>query len=374
MNPAIRRSLSLAAACALTACGGGARSSSSSELVPASLPRPLGNAESQRVPLSAWPSILKQNGPKLYVYEIPVNGLTDPNNGGASPDAGAFDDLVYGQYSPPSSHLLSSATTFGGNPGNYVEFTTQPASDQASGAVLVPCGSYFAHDSPSGQCVAAKHSTETGKKPKIDTVLMVQSWPFFVGDGGSSNYGSGSYHFEATSDDGTFFDIAPAAFTYAQPADFQGASGLTAGEAVVANGGIHGPQSGSGSVQITASTCAANLYWMTFQFDELEGGNAGFEYSWAPPGTSGQNQVTQSVVWGEVTSAGLPLAGATVEVGVPKGKSTTLVTDAGGCYGYNYLPFSGEPSIAVSATVNGHKLSQKAKLAAGGVTQVNLSF
>ena len=374
MKVFLQRSLSLAAACALSACGGATQSSPSPALVPASVPHPLGNAMSQRIPLSAWPSILKQNGPKLYVYEIPVDGFTDPNNGGSSSDSGAFDELVYGQESPPSSYLLSSATTFGGSPGAYIEFTTEPATKQASGAVLLPCASYFGHSSGSGQCVAAKHSTEKGKKPKIDEVLMVQSWPFFVGDGGSSNYGSGSYGFEATSDDGTFVDIAPAAFTYTQPGDFQGASGLTAGQAVVANGGIHGPQSGTGSVQIAASTCAANLYWATFQFDELEGGSAGFEYSWAPPGTSGQNQATQTVVWGEVTSGGTPLAGASVKVTVPKGSAATLVTDAGGCYGYNYLPFSGEPTITVSAKVNAHNLSQKAKLSAGGVTQVNLAF
>ena len=216
----LQRSLSLAAACALSACGGAAQSSSSQSLVPASVPHPLGNALAQRIPLSSWPNILKQNGPKLYVYEAPIDGLTDPNNGGSSPDAGAFDALVYGQESPPSSYLLSSATTFGGNPGSYIEFTTQPAADQASGAILIPCGPYFTHDSNSGQCVAAKRSSEKGKKPKIDEVVMVPSWPFFVGDGGSSNLGSGSYGFEATSDDGTFFDIAPAEFTFTQPGDF----------------------------------------------------------------------------------------------------------------------------------------------------------
>jgi hypothetical protein len=373
MNQIPQRSLSLAAALALSACGG-AQSTSSAGFVPASVPQPLGDAKAQRVPLSAWPDILKQNGPKLYVYSVPVDGFTDPNNGGSSPDSGAFDELVYGQSSPPSSDLLSSATTFGGNPGNYIEFTNQPASKQASGAILLPCGSSFSHNSNSGQCVAAKHSTEKTKTPKISEVLMVQSWPLFVGDGGSSNYGSGTYGFEATSDDGTYFDIAPAAFTFTQPGDFQGATGLTAGQAVVANGGIHGPQSGSGSVQIAASTCAANIYWLTFQFDELEGGDSGFEYSWAPPGQGGQNQVTQAVVWGEVTSGSAPLAGATVKVTVPKGSPANLVTDAGGCFAYNYLPFSGEPTITVTATVDGHKLAQKAKLSAGGVTQVNLAF
>jgi len=314
-----------------------------------------------------------QTGAAVYIYKMPVDGFTDPNHGGASPDAASFNTVVYGTSVPPQSYLTGFKSTFGGNPGTYVEMTDQTAHDQFKGTVILACDGGFEGPGDGGNCVAAKGS-KTGSTVKVHEFTAVQAWPFYVGAGSSSNVAPGRFGFETISDDGSYLVLGPAPFTYAQPGNFQGATGLNAGTALVPNGGAHSPKGVSGSVQIAAQNCVQNLYWLTFEWYEIVGGRAGLEFDWTPPGTAGAQQVTQAVLWGLVTSRGVPVSGAAVSVGQVQGGPASLVTDANGCYGYNYLPFAKTATVSVMATVHSGNRTLQAQIMPGNVTRVDFTF
>jgi hypothetical protein len=364
----------LMASVVLSACSGNTGGSGQPGLLTSSERAQFVRYKSSTVKKDLSPSILMENGPPLFIYDMPINGKTDPNQGGKSPDAASFNELVYAAQSPPSSTLLSSKSTFGGSPGSYIELTNLFQAGEPKGVGLLGSCKGFTYDSYSGFCVAAEGSKNSGRHRKITEFMGVQSWPLYVGPIKTSNLSPGSYSFETTTDDGSYIVLADAAFTYAQPGNFHGVTGLTAGTAVVPNGGVHGPISVTGSVQINGLTCAKNLYWATFEWYEILGGTSGPEYSVESPGQGALAQATQAVVWGKITKGGSPLAGQSVSVGTPNGKSKKLVTDAGGCYGYNYRPFSSPTEITVSATVGAKKKTHQAQITEGQVSQTNFSF
>jgi hypothetical protein len=321
----------------------------------------------------AWdaldPDSHAKRGPGIAIYSMPVNGFTDPNNGGSSGDPAGFNQLVYGTAVPPAANLVGSTSVYGGHPKKYAELTKRAQSDQFAGVLVMGCNG-FANNTKTGNCIAAQGSTSSN----ILEFAAVQSWPFYVGAATSSNVPPGQFGFETSSDDGSYLVLAPAAFTYAQPADFQGTTGLVAGTALVQNGGAHGPGSRTGSVQIAAGNCAANLYWLTMEWYEILGGYSGISYNWTIPGASGAQQATQSVLWGHVTLGGNPAAGATIAVGLGKHGSANLVTDSNGCYGYNYQPFAGTQTVSVTATVNSVQQTQQAQITTGSATETDFAF
>jgi hypothetical protein len=125
------------------------------------------------------------------------------------------------------------------------------------------------------------------------------------------------------------------------------------------------------------AACANNLYWLTMEYDEAEGGDAQIEYSWQPPGAGALGRVTQAVVYGQVRYLGAGTAGETVVVTDPNGGNHTLTTDTHGCYGYNYNPFSGTQPVTITATetVNGSgSASATVNLPVGGAIHQDFDF
>jgi uncharacterized repeat protein (TIGR01451 family) len=310
---------------------------------------------------------LQANGPALYAYKAAYNGTGDPG-GPSQPSTFNAQTNVFGATVPPASALTGSTSTFGGSPGATVDLTTN--ANLVTGAAQIAC-LLFTYTNGTGLCAAANGSTITN----VSELVLVQSWPFYVGANTSSNVNPGAFGAETTSDDGSYLVLAPAAFTYAQPANFQGATGLTAGTALVNNGFVQSATSRTGSFAVGAGNCAANLYWLTWEYFEAEGGQAAIEYSWKPPGATAYGQVSQGVVWGQVSHNGTPTGGDTIVVSVPGGTSATLTTDANGCYGYNYTPFAGAQTITVTATTGGAQSSSATtSLTMGNVQQVNFNF
>jgi hypothetical protein len=317
----------------------------------------------------------KAVGPPLFVYKLRhVDGFQDPNDGQMEPDAATFNQGVYEGPSPSPKFFLSSASTYGGNGGVYTELSNLSVSEMYSGVTLLSCAGAFPNTPASGNCLASDISVNSPSRVHVREFLAVQSWPFYVGSGMSSNVGPGTFGFTSESDDGSYIVIAPGPFMYAQPGNFQGTTGLTAGHAVVANGGDHAPYTVNGSMTIAAANCAANVYWATFEWYELLGGLSGSTYAWELPGTTEYTQVTQAVLWGQVTASGSPAADATVTVGTGKGRSANLLTDANGCYGYNYLPLGKPTVVPVTATVNSQQSTQNVTVTDGVVTPVNFAF
>jgi uncharacterized repeat protein (TIGR01451 family) len=309
---------------------------------------------------------LTQTGPPVYAYRANFNGEVAPN---AQNDPGTFNAQtnVFGSATPPAADLTGSTSTFGGSPGTATDITT--VANEVTGSALLAC-SAFLYTNTGPYCAAAAGSTLTN----VNELVLAQSWPFYVGSGTSSNVNPGTFSVETSSDDGSWMVLGPAAFTYSQPANFQGATNLTAGKAVVNNGKVQSYTSVTGTFNVAAGNCAANVYWLTWEYYEAEGGEADFEYSWKPPGSAALGQVTQGVVWGQVDRNGTPAAGDTVSVSVPGGTAQTVTTDANGCYGYNYTPFAGTQTITVTATDNSQSATQTASLAIGNVQQLNFNF
>jgi uncharacterized repeat protein (TIGR01451 family) len=309
---------------------------------------------------------LTDAGPTVYAYRASFNGEVAPTAQN-EPSTWNAQANVFGSATPPTADLTGSTSTFGGTPGTMTDITT--VANEVSGSALLACTA-FLYSNTGPYCAAASGSTANN----VNELVTVQSWPFYVGSGTSSNVKPGSFSLETSSDDGSWMVIAPAAFTYAQPGNFQGATGLTAGTAVVNNGKVQSYTSVTGTLNIAAGNCAANLYWLTWEYYEAEGGEADFEYSWKPPGSGALGQVTQGVVWGQVDRNGTPASGDTVTVSVPGGTAQTVTTDANGCYGYNYTPFSGAQTITVTATDNTQSATQTTSLTMGNVQQVNFNF
>jgi uncharacterized repeat protein (TIGR01451 family) len=309
---------------------------------------------------------LTMAGPPVFAYRAGYNGQVAP---GQQTDPATFNAqaTVFGSATPPNADLTGSTSTFGGSPGVATDVTT--VTNQVSGTALLTCGA-FLYTNGAGNCDAAAGSTTTN----VNEFLLVQSWPFYVGAGTSSNVNPGAFTAETGSDDGSYLVLAPAAFTYAQPASFQGATGLTAGKAMVNNGLVQSYTSVSGTFNVAAGNCAANLYWLTWEYFEAEGGQSQIEYSWRPPGSGALGQTTQGVVWGQVERNGTPASGDSVVVTVPGGANQTVKTDANGCYGYNYTPFAGTQTITVTATDNTQSASQTTSLTMGNVQRVNFNF
>ena len=113
------------------------------------------------------------------------------------------------------------------------------------------------------------------------------------------------------------------------------------------------------------------------EYDEAEGGDAQLEYSWQPPGAGALGQMTQAVVYGQVRYLGAGTSGESVTVTDPNGGQHTLTTDASGCYGYNYNPFSGTQPVTITATetVNGSgTASATVSLPIGGAIRQDFDF
>lgn len=316
-------------------------------------------------------TLFKQNGPTLFAYNVNYDGFTDPTGGQKQHDAASFNilDVVFRTSVPPASSLTGRASTYGGSPG--VVTNIEDPTLRFSGTVPLKCGGNFSHGQSFAICKAAKGSVNGS----VHEFGFVQSWPFYVDAVSSSNVNPGTFGMESTTDDGAFFMLAPAAFTYAQPANFRGATGLTAGMAITQNEDLFGPSQATGIFTIAAQpTCGNNLYWLTWEYFEAFGGGAGMEYSWVIPGTSSFAQVTQSVIWGRVTRAGQGVAGDAVSVSLPAGGSAPLVTDAGGCFGYNFVPFAGPQSLSVTVTDNATQKTLSANLNNGQAGHMNFVF
>jgi uncharacterized repeat protein (TIGR01451 family) len=314
---------------------------------------------------------LAANGPPVLVYKPGFNGTQSP---ATETEPSLFNALaiVFGAATPPAGALVSAASTFGGNPTTYLDITA--AANQVSGTAIVSPCTDFGYTNANG-CVAIAGSTPTS----VIEVVMAQSWPFYVGTAPSSNVNPGTFAFQTSTDDGSWLVLAQASFTYAQPGNFGGATGLAAGTAVVANGSVHSNTAVSGSATIAASaSCASNLYWLTFEYYEAVGGQAGFEYSWRPPGSAALGQVTQAALYGQVTYNGAPLAGATVSIPLPAGGSASVTSDSNGCYGYNFTPtWTGTATIgavsATSAALGVTKTSAATQVTEGASTVVNFA-
>jgi uncharacterized repeat protein (TIGR01451 family) len=317
---------------------------------------------------------LLQAGPPVYVYEMAQGGdytfanATEPSLFNAATAA-------FGSGTPPTSDLLSSASTFGGSLGNPVDLT-QPA-NLMSGTTQLACATstdFLYQNNP--YCDAAAGSV-AGSTHEF---IAVQSWPFYVDSGTASNVTPGTFTFETTSDDGSFLVLAPTAFTYAQPGNFQNATGLAAGTAVTNNGYVQQETSRTGTAAIAAaasgSTCASNLYWLTWEYFEVEGGSSLIEYSWQLPGAGARTAPTQGVVYGQVVKSGTGKSGETVSVSVNGGAATTLTTDVNGCYGYNLPSASSAASVSLTAkdTASGQTYTQIVSDASGNAVVQNFAF
>ena len=320
-------------------------------------------------------------GPPVYVYKLNANGTTTP---GSQPDAATFNAqaTVLGSATPPNAALLGSASTYGGNNGTVAASLdiTQTAYTLSGTTIILSgssaCGAAFTYTNGNGTttgCVAASGSTASN----VNALVAVQSWPFYIGAIGSSNLGPGAYTFETATDDGSYVVVAPAAFTYAQPANFGGATGLTAGTAVLSNGVAEsvGTRGGTATFAVQ-STCASNLYYETFEYEEILGGGAYIGYFWQLPGSAANVSQTQSVVYGRVIRNGAPASGDTVTIALPTGGTATETTDANGCYGYNYASYAGSTtaSVTVNDTVVNQSYGSSTALPAGNAQRFDFVF
>ena len=316
---------------------------------------------------------LSEAGPPVYVYRLAANGDTgftyvEPSLFNADPNA--FDVAT-----PPASALLGNSSTYGGSLATSTDLTQ--AANQLVGTTLLTCTTTAVFEyTNTPDCDAAAGSTATA----VNEFAAVQSWPFFVDSGTASNVNNGTFTFETTSDDGSWLVLGPASFTYAQPANFQHATGLTAGTAVVNNGYTQSATSRTGTAAITAgaagSTCASNLYWLTWEYFEVEGGQSSIEYSWQLPGAGALSAPTQAVVYGQVTKSGTGKSGETVSASVNGGAATTLTTDVNGCYGLNVASSTAAQSISLTAkdTASGQTQTQIVSLASGNALVQNFAF
>jgi uncharacterized repeat protein (TIGR01451 family) len=300
-------------------------------------------------------------GPPVYVYEDAGNGQT------AFPvyvEPSLFNSATtgVGAATPPSSTLLGNTSTFGGSPTAPYDTTSNPL----AGEIVLSCPSSttdFKYPNTTTGCAAATGSVAGN----VREFIAVQSWPFYVGATGSATLTPGTYTFETDTDDGSWVVIAPAAFTYAQPANFQYATGLTAGTAVVAAGNLQAPTQITGTTTFAApasgATCASGLYYETFEYFEAQGGGAAIEYSFEKPGATTFTQVPQDVIYGiSYTANG--------------GTATTLTTDTNGCYGIDLAPSTSAQSVAITATdtSTGQTQTQTDSATSGNAVVQNFAF
>jgi hypothetical protein len=317
-------------------------------------------------PETIFPPV-EQPGPNVWLYALAADGKTDPTGGSVETDPAGFNEQpnAFGGATPAPLGLKSRSSSFGGSAGSPLDLTQI----RFAGTVEISC-QFFANPSSDGYCPSASGANKkTGAA--VHAFAAVQSWPFYVGDGASSNLNPGSYTFETTSASGSYIVLAPNAYTFSQPADFQGTSGLAAGFAVVQNGGIHAATSAEGAVTINAQTCASSIYWATMEYFSALGGNSAVEYSWIPPGGSSLEPVAQDVLWGEMSNRGIPVPGQAVTITMGSTQQT-LTTDAGGCYGFNLPPAAHGQRVVVS-WFNGTKtVTHNATLSNGSVTRLDL--
>ena len=286
------------------------------------------------------------SGAPIVIYAMQnYNGFSTPPS---ASDPASFNTQVYGAVAPPAAQQQT------GTPSDYNGTATDLTANgnQPDGVVQTTCSAFTYANSPG--CVAPVSAPSY-------TFAAVQSWPFYVGGGTSSNVVAGSFSFQTSTDDGSWFVLAGAPFTYAQPGNFNNTTALVPGQAVVNNGGVHGSTAVYSTFNIpTTGQCATNLYYLTFEYFEAAGGAAQLGYQWKTPGASAYANPTQAVLWGEVLYNGAPDPGVSVNVPLPGGGSTTLTTDADGCYGENFAStFGGSATISnVVATDAGHSATQ----------------
>jgi len=317
---------------------------------------------------------LVTTGSPVYVYQLAGGGLANFSNA-VEPSVFNATALALGSAAPPNSAFLSSTSTFNGTVGTATDLT-QPAT-QMYGTAQLTCttaADFMYTNTP--YCAAAAGSVAGA----VHEFIAVQSWPFYVDSGTASNVTPGAFTFETSSDDGSWMDIASTAFSYSQPGNFQNATGLTAGTALVQNGNVQSYTSKTGSATIAAaasgSACATNLYWLTWEYFEVEGGSSEIEYSWKLPGAGAYTTPTQGVVYGQVTKSGAGKSGETVSVSVNGGTATTLTTDVNGCYGYDLPPQSAAASVSLTAkdTASGQTYTQIVSNSSGNATVQNFAF
>jgi hypothetical protein len=305
-------------------------------------------------------------GPPAFVYETTFNGTAA---GPLGSDPAHFNTTVWGAPAPPAGSLLAQSSTYNGALINMLT-----AGNQFAGTQLWTCNATLFTFCTGASAVGST----VGNATQVFEFAIVQSWPFYVDSGAASNVNNGNFTAETTSDDGSWLVVGPTALTYAQPANFRGVTGLTAGTAVVDNSADQAPTSKTGTFHVNRQAgCGDNLYWITMEYDEAEGGDAQLEYSWQPPGAGALGQVTQAVVFGQVRYLGTGTSGESVTVTDPNGGQHTLTTDANGCYGYNYNPFSGTQPVTITATetVNGSgTASSTVSLPIGGAIRQDFDF
>jgi hypothetical protein len=139
----------------------------------------------------------------------------------------------------------------------------------------------------------------------------------------------------------------------------------------VNNGGAHAEASATGSVAISGQTCANSIYWATFEYFSALGGDSVAEYSWQPPGASALEPVTQDVLWGEVTRHGVPVAGDSITI-TGGSVATTVVSDAGGCYGFNLPPAAHSQKLSLALVDGGNTYYHGAGVSNGTVSRLDL--
>ncbi|HME82202.1 MAG TPA: hypothetical protein VKF82_09010 [Candidatus Eremiobacteraceae bacterium] len=305
-------------------------------------------------------------GPPVSVYETTFNGVT---TGPTGSDPAHFNTTVWGSAAPPVGSLLANTSTYNGALIN--QLTT---GNQFDGTQLWTCTAALFTYCTGTQAVGST----VGNNAQVFEFAIVQSWPFYVDSGAASNVNPGAFTAETTSDDGSWLVVGPSALTYAQPANFKGVTGLTAGTAVVSNSADQPPTSKTGTFTVARqSGCGDNLYWFTMEYDEAEGGDAQIEYSWQPPGSGALGRATQGVVYGQVRYTGTGTAGESVQVTDPNGGTHTLTTDASGCYGYNYAAFNGTQPVTITATESVHGSGSAAStvnLPIGGAVRQDFDF
>jgi uncharacterized repeat protein (TIGR01451 family) len=310
-------------------------------------------------------------GPPVFVYNTLINGKTSPANVN---DAAALNTILYGANTPPAADLVSSSSVYN---GTLTDLTA--AGNLASGMANVACTN-FTFTNGTG-CVEVSTSTVTSPLEP----LAVQSWPFYVGSGTSSNVNPGGFTLEANTDDGSWFSIAPAAFAYAQPANFGPVTGLTARTSVVSSITVKGAGSVTGTFAVaSASACSAaqHIFYLTYEYLEAVGGQAQIEYSWQPPAAAALGTPTEAVLWGQVFSNGVALSAGGIALPATAGQpAATLATDAQGCFGYDYQPTwtnantVGSVSATNTAANGGLSLTQTAvAVTMGAATQLTFNF
>jgi hypothetical protein len=253
-------------------------------------------------------------GPPVSVYETTFNGTT---TGPTGSDPAHFNTTVWGSAAPPAASLLANTSTYNGALINQLT-----AGNQFAGTQLWTCTAALFTYCTGTQAVAST----VGNNTQVFEFAIVQSWPFYVDSGASSNVNPGAFTAETTSDDGSWLVLGPTALSYAQPANFRGVTGLTAGTAMVENSADQAPTSKTGTFTVARQAgCGDNLYWLTMEYDEAEGGDAQIEYSWQPPGAGALGRVTQGVVFGQVRYTGTGTAGESVQVTDPNGGTQRLL-------------------------------------------------